>query len=301
MNARTSPSDSAPENSEALLPSELLSIIGNFADAKTLSNFSLSSPQYYMLFKPIVSAKRLLEAVFNGDLDNQATTLIESISDESSDCILKKVYGIEPCGRTWQAVSSLQFTTWIGDSALIIKLLAKVPANKKDIALSQLIEVRDQGLEHGKHMAPFRALIAGYQQMSRKEPLFIDNQTRYNTWRNTITPLQFQLSIFGLQWLCDPVRYFSEERKFEPKRSLQLTTGEILHGGEIKLKDSFLGKGIDYISKADNLSRLGKNHSSFSRGREKDILLNICGEAMEVLENQIATLTEAKPSLSSPS
>ena len=71
-------------------------------------------------------------------------------------------------------MSPIEFAAWIGDMTLVRQLLAVVPAHKKAEALAQLIGVRDNGLEHGKHMAPFHSLIETCRTYDRDFDKFND-------------------------------------------------------------------------------------------------------------------------------
>jgi hypothetical protein len=110
--------------------------------------------------------------------------------------ILEKSAGIEPCKRTWKSVSPLEFAAWIGDDTLLSKLLNHIPQEGWQKALKQLRTVQKTGSEHGRFMAPFHTLLETYNHIK------VDCITNQD-YINTIGQLQFQLSIFGLQWLFD--------------------------------------------------------------------------------------------------
>lgn len=185
------------------IPLEVADKIGYFSDMETIKQLSQAYPDCSNFFKPRLDAKELLLSVFDADLEGKATQLISSITPENGNIVLERVYGKERCSRIWQAVSALEFAAWTGDVTLMNALLTKVPAHKKGEALKQLTGVRVNGLEHGKHMAPFHLFIEKCRIFDRDFYQFKDWEARDEYCLKIIGGAEKLLSLFGLQWLCD--------------------------------------------------------------------------------------------------
>ena len=149
---------------------------------------------------------------------------LKSINYSNWHCVLNRTKGIEPCGRKWTSVSPLEYAAWIGDMFMVKMLLDHVAQEGKVQALAQLINVRDMGLENGPRMAPFLALIDAYEHY---ESRYTTNE--YYTERDRYVGRklcwkQYELSYFGLQWLCDDQPFYPNLPAFDraPRRSFIL-------------------------------------------------------------------------------
>ena len=178
----------------------------------------------------------------------KATRLLAEIPQQSSNILLERVDGIEECGRPWEAVSFIEFTSWIGDMALLKQGLSKISADKKEVALAQIKSVRDNGLEHGKHMAPFRALrdaCVTYKDLCRASE-FKTGREKVNCCIQIFGKCELLLSLFGLQQLCDTARLCDIARLAANVRPLQREL-RVKGVSLLPLSDSFIGKGAGYI------------------------------------------------------
>lgn len=203
------------------LNEDTLQVIGYFSDTKTLGRLSQTNKRAYLerpcLFKAALSARELVRAVFDADLEGKATKFIGKITPENYHIVLERVFGEkERFSRVWKGagVSALEFTAWIGDVTLMNALLAKVPAHKKVEALKQLIGVKENGLEHGSHMAPFHVLIDKIKTYDKDFFQFKDGDAQDEYCIKIIGGAEKLLSLFGLQWFCDS-KPFDRLTKFD--------------------------------------------------------------------------------------
>lgn len=190
------------------LNEDTLTVVAHHSDTQTLGRLTQTNRRAYLefpsIFKNILSARELLIAVFDADLNGNATQLIESLKPEKGATVLERGYAVERCGRQWKKrISPLEAAAWIGDVMLMKALLEKVPRDKKSEALAQLIGVRNNGLEHGPHMAPFHTFVDVCRTYVSDFSKFKDWDARDDYCVKIIGGTEKLLPLFGLQWLCD--------------------------------------------------------------------------------------------------
>lgn len=176
------------------------------------------------LFKPpriTPKAEQLLNAVMYGNPKD--VRKLVGLTSVDNECIaLEKVKGVEECGRTWEAVSALEFAVWAGDPELINVLFETVPKAEQSKALKQLQRVMKEGTEHGKHLAPYYSVIEAYDKYIAKfDDWNWDDRDVY--WVTEIGKKQFMLPLVGLQQMCDK-EPFSPVPSFKrvPERTLEV-------------------------------------------------------------------------------
>jgi hypothetical protein len=186
-------------------PRDVIFIIALQLQLHELLPLTQTSKIFWHLFHYKLPERNPLLYVMKADERGTDNSLMKLKAHDTHnwECVLKKMPSKEPCGRNWKSVSPLEYAAWIGDTFMVTMLLDHVPTEGLQQALDQLRAVKDYGLEHGPHMAPFYALINAYNH-------YITHFSQFNNWYErkiycikTIGVLQRCLSSFGLQWFCD--------------------------------------------------------------------------------------------------
>ncbi len=209
-----------------ILAKDIMRIISNHLECRDIKNLALACHQSYnyRLFKSLLNEPMFLNSVLNADPQRAEKILLQCRMQSKNwwKCILAKTSGKEPCGRVWNKVSALEYLTFIGDTYFRKRLLAFIPAEGADQACQQIKNVKLFGLEGQEQHAPLYAFIDICDN-----PFFLKSSGsgRFLTMSDffkEIGRLQYQLSCFGWQWLCDnkPFEPDSPSWDWEPSREL---------------------------------------------------------------------------------
>jgi len=183
------------------------------------------------LFQP--GTESLLQLVINGNY-NAAKKLLASLQNPSA-IIIDSIPGKEQNGRTWRAVSPLEFAAWAGDvtkddddHGMLNLLLQYVSDEDKQAALNQLSHVMEKGTEQGEFLSPYKTLTKEYD-------VFKINYAQWNSlnrddhWIKAIGLAQKLLPMVGIQEFCDPQPFTPlPDFKKAPHRSCKLADGSVL-------------------------------------------------------------------------
>lgn len=203
------------------LPPEVIYKITYRWDIRSLGRFSGAYRGPFFALRYLLLTRKA-ECLLMEVMDANPAGVQKIMNHNYPDVALYKASGIEVCGRMWKEVSPLEFAAWAGDTELVRFLLTKVSTENLREALEQLEYLQTHGSEHGAPLASFEKLFTAYRDYKSKF-LTRDWPERDEAAVSDIGKAQYQLTIFGLQWLCDP-EPFEPMPKFDrsPQRSCTL-------------------------------------------------------------------------------
>jgi|GEM_PF-4296145 len=174
----------------------------SFLDQPSLSAFSQTSTLFSKMTKKTRLSYKLMWATMQGESDcKKVLEVLGQFSQISSNsCIITlKISGAKEHCRHWtQPISALQFAAWAGDLNLVELFLTKMPHEYSQIALRQLRQVRDHGLEHGGMMAPYLDFTkTGEEFNCESETMSGEEQDQYCI--ETLGGKQFALPRYGIR------------------------------------------------------------------------------------------------------
>lgn len=194
-------SETEEKPSISLLPKDVVMYTRFFLDLKNLGMLAQTCRGYNALFKPSLLPTQLLYQVMNGN-PKELEKIFKIITSDNECNVLGKLAGKEKCGRSWLAISPLEFAAWAGDTELVNILLSKVSAPNRSKALEQLLNVQKNGLEGRKYLEPYYSLIDSYKEYIAKFQNW-DWPACDDYWVHKIGMNQLMLPLVGLQWMCD--------------------------------------------------------------------------------------------------
>lgn len=134
-------------------------------DSQTFINLTLTCRLWYQQTEPNFCLSRLLQAAFN----NYPKSFINRFktTPNFNKLILEKTEGKERNGRKWKSVSVIEYLAWCSNIDLLKTLINLIPHEYQAKALKQIINIKENGTEHGKVLSPLIQLNNCYEKRNK--------------------------------------------------------------------------------------------------------------------------------------
>lgn len=200
--------------------------------------------------------------------------------------ITKESFQEEWCGqRKWKSISPLQYAAWAGDMPLVDKFMDLLPKEHLAVAIKQLKEVIDEGMEWGPFLLAIYLVIDAYKEHSKYFKKWTTEERDYH-WVHEIGKAQLNSVVNLLQFMCSRVSLNIPD--FQSPNRKSILTAKLDLGC-----DSPLGSThaiFDGILSKESLEVLPQNSLYFKKASDAYLLQQFCEIRRKQLKYLIAQL-----------